>query len=206
MLSRSLRRVALDSRWSLPPTFLCPWTANLTTEAHSAATASSPPPIGITSSEPSPTIQPTTHTKIYITAHIHAHGFLVTQGDTIRLPFLLRGVEPGDVLRLNRAVNLGSRDFTLRAPAKERRGKSDTAATEVVEESVPAKTPLFVCRAVVMGVEAEPMRVLEKTKRRQRHVKHVKSKHKYTVLKIKELRVRSLEEIESGKVEEIVGN
>lgn len=119
-------------------------------------------------------------------------------------------------------MNLGSRDFTLRAPAKERRGKSDTAATEVVEESVPAKTPfvphlaqgripylderLFVCRAVVMGVEAEPMRVLEKTKRRQRHVKHVKSKHKYTVLKIKELRVRSLEEIESGKVEEIVGN
>lgn len=87
---------------------------------------------------------------------------------------------------------------------------------------MPAKTPfvphlaqgripylderLFVCRAVVMGVEAEPMRVLEKTKRRQRHVKHVKSKHKYTVLKIKELRVRSLEEIESGKVEEIVGN
>ena len=57
---------------------------------------------------------------------------------------------------------------------------------------------LFVCRALVMGVESEPLRIKEKTKRRQRHVKRVKSKHRYTILKIKELRVKSLEEIESN--------
>lgn len=37
--------------------------------------------------------------------------------------------------------------------------------------------------------------IKEKTKRRQRRVKTVKSKHKYTVLKIMEVKVKSLEEI-----------
>ncbi|KAF2151340.1 hypothetical protein K461DRAFT_228634 [Myriangium duriaei CBS 260.36] len=239
LLSRSLRRAALDTQWSLPPTFLCPWTATLTTQAHGPAATSSPPP-GLTSTAlkppsakpsrsvsrpklpsppsfpgPSSTTPPqfsdsittllpslisqSAQAQLYITIHLHAHGFLVTQGDTIRLPFLLNGVEPGDILRLNRAINLGTRDFTLRAPAKERRGKSATVASQGRIPYLDER--LFVCRAVVMGVEAEPMRVLEKTKRRQRHTKHVRSKHKYTVLKIKELRVRSLEEIEAGKVD-----
>ena len=47
----------------------------------------------------------------------------------------------------------------------------------------------FVCRAVVTGVESEPMRVMKKTKRRQRKVKTVKSKMRYTVLRITELKV-----------------
>jgi large subunit ribosomal protein L21 len=55
---------------------------------------------------------------------------------------------------------------------------------------------LFVCRAVVMGVESEPLRIKEKTKRRQRKVKRVKSKHRFTVLRIKEVRVRGVEELD----------
>jgi len=55
---------------------------------------------------------------------------------------------------------------------------------------------MFVCRATVLGVESEPMRVKEKTKRRQRHVRKVKSKHRYTILKIKEVRVKTLQEIQ----------
>ena len=57
---------------------------------------------------------------------------------------------------------------------------------------------LFVCRATVMGTEAEPLRIKEKTKRRQRRVKTVKSKHRFTVLKIKEISVRGVEDIEAG--------
>ena len=57
---------------------------------------------------------------------------------------------------------------------------------------------LFECRATVVGVEAEPMRFLEKTKRRNRKVKTVKSKHRFTVLKVKELRMRSVEEVEGA--------
>ena len=47
----------------------------------------------------------------------------------------------------------------------------------------------FVCRARVVGVEGEPMRVVEKTKRRQRHVKTVRSKMRFTVLRVVEVRV-----------------
>lgn len=168
----------------------------------------------------------------YITLHIHGKPYLVTQGDTVRLPFLMPGVGPGDVLRLNRAINLGSRDYTLKAPAPSPKLKSPTASTvsildpttgslashsrvmptgSLASSSTAVYAPhyipnvakgkhsyldegLFVCRAVVMGVESEPMRTKEKTKRRQRHVKTVKSKHRFTVLKIKELRIENPEQ------------
>ena len=61
----------------------------------------------------------------------------------------------------------------------------------------------FVLRARVVGVESEPMRFLEKTKRRQRHVKTVKSKHRFTILRVCELKV--LSSIPEGKEgEEVV--
>ena len=57
---------------------------------------------------------------------------------------------------------------------------------------------MYTCRARVVGVESEPLRVEEKTKRRQRHVKHVKSKLRFTVLRISDLEVKSLEEYEKA--------
>lgn len=50
----------------------------------------------------------------YITIHIHGKPYLVTQGDSVRLPFHMPGVIPGDILRLNRATALGSRDYTMK--------------------------------------------------------------------------------------------
>ncbi|RFU25851.1 hypothetical protein B7463_g10487, partial [Scytalidium lignicola] len=114
----------------------------------------------------------------YITAHIHGRPYLVTAGDIVRLPFHMPAVVPGDVLRLNRATSLGSRDYTLKgAPYLDER--------------------LFECRARVMGTEAEPMRTKEKTKRRNRKVKTVKSKHKFTILRISEIKINRLEDIEA---------
>lgn len=85
-------------------------------------------------------------------------------------------VKPGDVLRFNRASALGSRDFTLKgAPYIDER--------------------LFECRVRVLGVDAEPMRIKEKTKRRQRHVKHVRSKHRYTLLRVMDVKVKSVDEV-----------
>jgi hypothetical protein len=145
----------------------------------------------------------------------------------------MHGVQPGDIIRLNSAVVLGSRDYTLKAAAPAPKSKSSFISTPVAQglngpleaqvesqseeispnSAVGAVAPhfiphiakgkhgylddrLFVCRAVVMGVENEPMREKEKTKRRQRHVQTIRSKHRYTILKIKELTVRGLEEIE----------
>ncbi|KKY17841.1 putative aconitate hydratase [Phaeomoniella chlamydospora] len=108
----------------------------------------------------------------------------------------MKEVSVGDVLRLNRASILGSRDYTLKA------GLSGLPpnAKPALEGTGSAENPylderLFVCRARVIGVDTGPMMIKEKTKRRQRRVKTVKSKHKYTVLKIMEVKVKSLEEI-----------
>ncbi|KAL5416171.1 hypothetical protein PMIN03_002209 [Paraphaeosphaeria minitans] len=126
----------------------------------------------------------------YITAHIHGHPYLLTPGDTLRLPFLMPNVEAGDVLRLNRATHIGSRDYTLKAPAAIKGTADHGKIVHYLDER------LFTCRATVVGVGSEPMRIMEKTKRRQRHVKHVFSKHKYTVLRVGEVEVKTLEEYE----------
>ena len=89
------------------------------------------------------------------------------------------GVIPGDILRLNRAANLGSRDYTLKG-------------TPYLDER------LFECRARVMSVESEPMRIKEKKKRRNRRIKTVKSKLRFTVLKISELKINSVERLEAS--------
>lgn len=288
MLSRTLKRALLDTPSTLPPTFLLPWTATLTTSATtSPASSQTPPPPShlpirhaqSPRTQPSPTkeanktrrqsssvksakrkndplgqlpppvegeisssvreLLPLMHSQgpHYITVHIHGNPYLVTEGDTIRLPFLMAGVEPGDTIRLNKAINLGSRDFTLKASAAAPKMRSPTMTTTEVLDPTTGKLPshsrvmpkgplasthssvevphyvphlakgkhsylderLFVCRAVIMGVESEPMRIKEKTKRRQRHVRRVKSKHRFTILKIKELRLKTLEELDSPR-------
>lgn len=263
MITRTLRRTLLDPRYGVPPTFLLPWCATLTTATTpSNANAESLPPTyqpqttisDVTRSRPDATtavaspanVKPLALSEsvrellpvlraqgqIYINVHIHGKAYLLTQGDTVRLPFLMKDVEAGDVLRLDRALLLGSRDFTLKPSAPANKLRSPTLinttshGTPKPESTLPAVSPsgklvpaphyvphiakgqysylddrLFVCRAVVLGVESEPMRIVEKTKRRQRHVRHIKSKLRFTVLKIKEISVRSLEEIENDALD-----
>lgn len=47
-----------------------------------------------------------------------------------------------------------------------------------------------------MGTEAEPMRIKIKKKRRNRRTRTVRSKHKFTILRISEVKVNNLEDIE----------
>ena len=128
----------------------------------------------------------------YITAHLHGRPYLLTRGDTLRLPFQMPNIRPGDVLRLNRATHIGSRDYTLKAPQPIKGNADNGKKVFYLDER------LFTCRARVVGVESEPLRIEEKTKRRQRHTKHVKSKLHFTVLKITDLEVKSLEEYEAA--------
>ncbi|KAF5493774.1 54S ribosomal protein L49 [Colletotrichum fructicola] len=190
-MSRSLLRSVLEFRTPvshLPPTFLLPIQArrfnstapiiepqntSVAGDAPAAAAPSGPISEQVKAVLPFLAAQP----SHYITFHIHGRPYLVTPGDSVRLPFKMPGVVPGDVLRLNRASIIGSRDYTLKgAPFIDER--------------------LYECRAVVTGTESEPMRFKEKTKRRQRKVKTVKSKHRYTTLAISELKINSSEEIE----------
>ncbi|KAK7757750.1 hypothetical protein SLS62_000128 [Diatrype stigma] len=173
--------IPTQARSSIPPAELATAEAVTTTTPPSAPTPGSrQPPFAPT---PPTTASGKLHSSVkallpllraqpghYVTAHIHGFPYLVTAGDSVRLPFKMPGVVPGDVLRLDRASVLGSRDYTLRG--------------------TPWVDPrLFECRAVVLGTESEPMRVKVKTKRRNRRSQRVTSKHKYTVLSISEIKV-----------------
>ncbi|RBQ80761.1 hypothetical protein VDGD_03285 [Verticillium dahliae] len=87
------------------------------------------------------------------------------------------GVVPGDVLRLDCASVIGSRDFTLKG-------------SPYIDER------LFECRAVVTGSELEPVRIKIKKKQRTRRAQRVRSQHRFTTLAVSELRIKGLEEIE----------
>ena len=212
-LRRSIYQYYAHNR-VLPPTFLFPFQARLSTTAHtidpepladayhhttppaqdqitqnSQPVLSSPPPPPprqpqLSRTSPLPPLAPDTTASLsllpllaaqkphYITAHIHARPYLLTLGDNLRLPFLMPNAPVGSTLRLTRASVIGSRDYTYRgAPYVDERA--------------------FLCRATVVGVESEPMRFIEKTKRRQRHVKTAKSKGRFTVLRVSELEIRS---------------
>ncbi|KAI1182661.1 hypothetical protein F5B17DRAFT_176475 [Nemania serpens] len=197
-MSRSLLRslVELQAPFSRRPlSFLLPSRALSTTRATMQTVASKNPatslPLQISSIplKPSPKRAPTApppaeaaesvsqlfpllraQPRHYITAHIHGHPYLVTEGDQIRLPFKMPGVVPGDVLRLDRASILGSRDYTLKG-------------------SPWIDSTLFECRATVLGTESEPLRIKIKTKRRNRRSQRVTSKHKFTILRISELKI-----------------
>ncbi|TID17537.1 hypothetical protein E6O75_ATG08283 [Venturia nashicola] len=139
----------------------------------------------------------------YITAHIHGRPYMVVQGDTIRFPFLMHGVAPGDTLRLNRATLLGSRDYTLKAgeASNEAAVKPGAQGTgDRAEKQAWLDERLFTCRATVLGVESEPMRIKKKTKRRQRHVRKIESKHRYTVVRISELAVNDTDALKEGSI------
>ena len=147
----------------------------------------------------------------YITAHIHSFPYLLTEGDTLRLPFQMKGVNPGDVLRFNRATILGSRDYTLKAGLLTSQHSSPPhvkgeAYINKRRSGEPSYIDerLFECRMRVMGLDSGPMLIKEKKKRRNRRTRKVTSKHKYTVLKVMEVRVKSLDEILSIEGDQVV--
>ena len=106
----------------------------------------------------------------YASFRIHTQSFLVTVGDTVTLPFRLKNVNVGDTLRVTQIETFGNRNFTLKG-----------------EPFVDEK--LCLIRARVIEHTKEPMRVKLQTKKRNRRVKHIQSKHPYTVLKISEISI-----------------
>lgn len=131
----------------------------------------------------------------YVTAHVHRFPYLLTEGDLVRLPFHMKDVLPGDVLRLNRASVIGSRDYTLKA------GMSNTESYDTKRTGEPnyLDERLFELRLRVMGLETGPMMDTEIKKRRNRHRRVIHSKHKYTMLRVMQLKIKSLDELRAEK-------
>ncbi|CEP22256.1 unnamed protein product [Cyberlindnera jadinii] len=106
---------------------------------------------------------------LYAVVKVHNNPFLVTKGDKMVLPFNLKTAEVGDVLNFHNVTTIGSRNYTF------------------VDE--PISPELFTIKATVLEKTKLPMRVTEKTKRRQRIVKHAISKPHRTILRVTELKL-----------------
>jgi large subunit ribosomal protein L21 len=199
-------RICLSTT-SIPPSTSHPETTQLPIEQHTSTSASSisstspsktyvprhpalpsrppptpSPPIVEQTLHPSiPTLLPLLRAQPPFFAQLHIHGkpYLVTAGDTLRLPALLQGVNAGDILRFNRIALLGSRDYTLKAPTTSSKAEGKRWLDE----------RLYVVRARVLGVVREPERLKVKKKARQRHARFTWSQHAYTVLRIMEVSV-----------------
>ncbi|KAK9466418.1 ribosomal protein L21-like protein [Lipomyces arxii] len=134
-------------------------------------TIAEPTPADLTQAfKPSSFVYHSMTTPMYATIRIHKNSFLVSVGDRVTLPYRLKDVNVGDIIRLTQIETLGSRKFTWKGEPF------------INDERA-------VVKARVVEHTKEPMREKIRTKRRNRRVKHIKSKHHYTVLTISEIGV-----------------
>ncbi|KAF8507973.1 ribosomal protein L21-like protein [Hysterangium stoloniferum] len=130
--------------------------------ARSLSTTSTPSPTS--TSLPSAVALLKSQPSHYIVASLHERRYLLTPRDLLTVP-RLKGVSVGDVIRLSKIHELGSRDFTLRG-----------------DPTIPSET-VNVCATVVEHTKG-PMEVIHKKKRRKGYQKHIRHKQGYTRLRI----------------------
>lgn len=100
----------------------------------------------------------------YVVASLHQRRYLLTPKDLLTVPHL-KGVRVGDIIRLSKIHELGSRDYTLRG-------------TPIIPpESIRVN-------ATVVEHTKGPMEVIFKKKRRKGYQKHIRHKQNYTRLRI----------------------
>lgn len=107
--------------------------------------------------------------ELYAIFRIHNRPYLVTKGDKVILPFKVKQADVGDVLNLTDVITIGSRNYKL------------------VDH--PIDTSLYTLKATVLEKTKRAFEVREVTKRRNRKVRHAKSKGDLTILRIAELKL-----------------
>lgn len=100
----------------------------------------------------------------YVIASLHESRYILTPKDLLTVP-RLRAVSVGDVLRLSKIHELGSRDYTLRG-----------------DPFVPLNTVSV--HATVVEHTKGKMEEIFKKKRRKGYQKHIRHKQGYTRLRI----------------------
>lgn len=107
--------------------------------------------------------------ELYAVFKIHNRPYLMTEGDKVILPFKVKEADVGDVLSLTDVVTIGSRNYRL--------------------VDYPIDSSLYTLKATVLEKTKRAFEVREVTKRRNRRVRHAKSKGDLTVIRISELKL-----------------
>jgi len=110
--------------------------------------------------------------RYYAVVEIKSQKFLITKNDLV-ICHRIRDLNVGDEIRLNRVMELGSKDFTIY-------GKPLISDT------------FYNIKAVVVEKPLGPFLEIFKKKRRNRHRKRITHKQTYTVLRISELDVNKI--------------
>ncbi|KAL8283752.1 hypothetical protein RQP46_005547 [Phenoliferia psychrophenolica] len=103
---------------------------------------STPSPLALIASQPSQ----------YISALLLGRRYLLTPNDILTVP-KLKGVKPGDVLALTRILEVGSRDYTLRASAPADASHTASAVSAALAANrLPLLTPALSRTVVRDGI------------------------------------------------------
>ena len=128
----------------------------------------------------------------YVIAQLHARLYLLTPNDLLTVP-RINNLSIGQKIRLTRIVEVGSRDYTLRAPSlatawaesgltKPPRGVSNIT----VERPVLPNDQVVVHATVVEHTKSKLLKI-EKFKKRKRYARSYDWKGKFTKLRINEI-------------------
>jgi len=109
----------------------------------------------------------------YAVAEIRSQKFLITKNDLV-ITHRLRDVDVGDEIKLNRVMELGSKDYTIKGQP-------------LVSEA------FYNIKATVVEQPKGPFIEIFKKKQRNRHRKRVTHKQTYTVLRISEVEINKLD-------------
>lgn len=107
--------------------------------------------------------------ELYAVFRIHNRPYVVTKGDKVILPFKVKNAEVGDTLNLTDVRTIGSRNFKL------------------VDE--PIDPSLYTLKATILEKTKRKFEIREVTKRRNRRVRHAKSKGDLTMIRISDFSV-----------------
>lgn len=108
--------------------------------------------------------------NLYATIKVHNRSYLVTKGDLVNLPFNMNKAQIGDQINFSKIDTIGSRNYTYHL--------NDSIDLDKVTVT-----------GIVVEKTKKPMTIKEVTKKRDRHVKHILSKHDLTVIRINELKI-----------------
>jgi large subunit ribosomal protein L21 len=122
----------------------------------------------------------------YVVAQLHQRLYLLTPNDLLTVP-RINDLKVGDKIRLSRILEVGSRDFTLKA----------AATPKLAERAVLSDQEVQVYATVEEHTKGKMQRI-EKFKRRHRYHRLLKHKGKYTRLRVNEITLGSMEGVQQG--------
>ncbi|KAJ9108755.1 hypothetical protein QFC21_000075 [Naganishia friedmannii] len=128
----------------------------------------------------------------YVLARLHSRNYLLHPRDILTVPHLKGSPPPGTILALNRILQVGSRDFVIKAPepdAAAATAQKSPFGAQGDREVIPQQ--VVQCHVTVMEHTKSPMERKLLKKRRKGYKKTIENKQGWTRLRVGDVFVGS---------------